>query len=325
MQKIQEYIALINKELASIDYTKKEPKELYLPIKYALELGGKRLRPAMLLLATDLFNGKTEDAVNAALAIEIFHNFTLLHDDIMDNAPLRRGNPTVFKKWNTNIAILSGDVMFVDAIQFLAKSNPKYLSEILNLFNSTAIEVCEGQQLDMNFETKEAVSIDDYLKMIELKTAVLLATSLKIGAVLADANKEDANHIYEFGKNLGIAFQLMDDILDLYGNPEKFGKQIGGDVIANKKTYLLLKAKELAKDNLKKELNFCLTSAVLDKVSKVKRVTKIFDTLKIKQRAEDEMNLFYNTAIAHLDSVNAPQEKKKLFEDFAQTLMNREN
>jgi geranylgeranyl diphosphate synthase type II len=325
MQKIQDYIALVNKELASIDYAKKEPKELYLPIKYALDLGGKRLRPALLLLATDLFNGKTKEALNAALAIEIFHNFTLLHDDIMDNAPLRRNQPTVFKKWNTNIAILSGDVMFVDSIQFLAKSNPKYLSEILNLFNSTAIEVCEGQQLDMNFETTEAVSIDDYLKMIELKTAVLLAASLKIGAILADATKEDANHIYEFGKNLGIAFQLMDDILDLYGNPEKFGKQIGGDVIANKKTYLLLKAKELAKDDLKKELDFCLTSAVLDKASKVKRVTKIFNTLKIKQRAEEEMNLFYNTALAHLDSVNAPQEKKKLFEDFAKALMNREN
>ena len=325
MQKIQEYITLINKELAAIEYVKKEPKELYLPIKYALDLGGKRLRPALLLLANDLFDGKPEEALNAALAIEIFHNFTLLHDDIMDNAPLRRNQPTVFKKWNTNIAILSGDVMFVESIQFLAKSNPKYLSEILNLFNSTAIEVCEGQQLDMNFETTEAVSIDDYLKMIELKTAVLLAASLKIGAILADATKEDANHIYEFGKNLGIAFQLMDDILDLYGNPEKFGKQIGGDVIANKKTYLLLKAKELAKDDLKKELDFCLTSAVLDKASKVKRVTKIFDTLRIKQRAEEEMNLFYNTAIAHLDSVNAPQEKKKLFEDFSKALMNRES
>ncbi|MBE7443162.1 MAG: polyprenyl synthetase family protein [Flavobacteriales bacterium] len=325
MQKIQDYILLINKELSSIDYSNKEPKELYLPIKYSLELGGKRLRPALLLLANDLFGGKTEEAINAALAIEIFHNFTLLHDDIMDNAPLRRNQPTVFKKWNANIAILSGDVMFVESIQFLAKSNPKYLSEILNIFNLTAIEVCEGQQLDMNFETLDTVSIDDYLNMIELKTAVLLASSLKIGAILADASKEDANHIYEFGKNLGVAFQLMDDILDLYGNPEKFGKQIGGDVIANKKTYLLLKAKELAKDNLKKELDFCLTSAVLDKETKVKRVAKIFDSLKIKQRAEEEMNLFYNSALAHLDSVNAPQEKKKIFEDFAKALMNRES
>ena len=324
MQKIQQYITLINQELADISY-QKEPKELYLPIKYSLELGGKRLRPALLLLANDLFGGKTEHAINAALAIEIFHNFTLVHDDIMDNAPLRRNNPTVYKKWNTNIAILSGDVMFVNAIQFLAKSNPSYLVEILNIFNTTAIEVCEGQQLDMNFEKLNNVTIDQYINMIELKTAVLLAASLKIGAVLAHAKPEDANHIYEFGKNLGIAFQLMDDILDLYGDPKKFGKQIGGDVLANKKTYLLLKAQELAKNELKNELNFCLNSAVLDKESKVKRVTKIFDSLNIKQKAEAEMNLFYNTALAHLDSINVPQDKKQVFEDFAKALMNRES
>lgn len=324
MQKIQQYITLINQELADIPYNK-EPKELYLPIKYSLELGGKRLRPALLLLANDLFGGKPENAINAALAIEIFHNFTLVHDDIMDNAPLRRNNPTVYKKWNANIAILSGDVMFVNSIQYLAKSNPVHLSEILELFNSTAIEVCEGQQLDMNFEKLDTITIDEYINMIELKTAVLLAASLKIGAVLANANQDDANHIYEFGKNLGIAFQLMDDVLDLYGDPKKFGKQIGGDVLANKKTYLLLKAKELAKNEVKKELDFCINSAVLDKESKVRRVTKIFDTLKIKQQAEAEMNLFYNTALAHLDSINVPQEKKQVFEDFAKALMNRES
>ena len=324
MQKIQQYITLINQELADIKY-QKEPKELYLPIKYSLELGGNRLRPALLLLANDLFGGKPEHALNAALAIEIFHNFTLVHDDIMDNAPLRRNHPTVYKKWNTNIAILSGDVMCIHSIQYLAKSNPSYLVEILDIFNATAIEVCEGQQLDMNFEKLDTVTIDEYLNMIELKTAVLLAASLKIGAVLAHAKPEDANHVYEFGKNLGIAFQLMDDILDLYGDPKKFGKQTGGDVLANKKTYLLLKAKELANGELKKELDFCLNSSVLDKESKVKRVTKIFDLLKIKQKAEAEMNLFYNTALAHLDSINVPQEKKQVFEDFAKALMNRES
>lgn len=324
MQRIQQYITLINQELANISY-KKEPKELYSPIKYSLELGGKRLRPALLLLANELFGGKPDNAINAALAIEIFHNFTLIHDDIMDDAPLRRNHPTVYKKWNANIAILSGDVMCINAIQYLAKSNPKYLVEILDLFNATAIEVCEGQQLDMNFEKLDNVSIDEYIKMIELKTAVLLAASLKIGTVLANANPEDANHMYEFGKNLGIAFQLMDDILDLYGDPKKFGKQVGGDVLANKKTYLLLKAKELAKGELKKELDFCLNSAVLDKANKVKRVTKIFDTLQIKQKAEAEMNLFYNTALAHLDSINVAQEKKQVFEDFAKALMNRES
>lgn len=324
MQKIQQYITLINQELADIKY-QKEPKELYLPIKYSLELGGKRLRPALLLLANDLFGGKPEHALNAALAIEIFHNFTLVHDDIMDNAPLRRNHPTVYKKWNSNVAILSGDVMCIHAIRYLAKSNPSYLVEILDIFNATAIEVCEGQQLDMNFEKLDTVTIDEYLNMIELKTAVLLAASLKIGAVLAHAKPEDANHVYEFGKNLGIAFQLMDDILDLYGDPKKFGKQIGGDVLANKKTYLLLKAKELANGELKKELDFCLNSSVLDKESKVKRITKIFDSLKIKQKAEAEMNLFYNTALAHLDSISVAQEKKQVFEDFAKALMNRES
>lgn len=325
MQKIKQYIALVNEELSKLTYQQKEPKELYLPIKYSLDLGGKRLRPALLLLANDLFGGKQEDAINAALAIEIFHNFTLVHDDIMDNAPLRRNHPTVFKKWNINIAILSGDVMFVQSLQFLAKSKPNHLPEILNLFNKTAIEVCEGQQMDMNFESIDNVSIDQYLKMIELKTAVLLAASLKIGAVLGNSTIEDANHIYEFGKNLGIAFQLMDDILDLYGDPKKFGKQIGGDVLANKKTYLLLKAKELAKGETKKELDFCLNSAVLDNETKVKRITKIFDSLKIKQKAEAEMNLFYNTALAHLDSINVAQDKKQVFEDFAKQLMHREN
>jgi len=215
--------------------------------------------------------------------------------------------------------------MCIHSIQYLAKSNPSYLVEILDIFNATAIEVCEGQQLDMNFEKLDTVTIDEYLNMIELKTAVLLAASLKIGAVLAHAKPEDANHVYEFGKNLGIAFQLMDDILDLYGDPKKFGKQTGGDVLANKKTYLLLKAKELANGELKKELDFCLNSSVLDKESKVKRVTKIFDLLKIKQKAEAEMNLFYNTALAHLDSINVPQEKKQVFEDFAKALMNRES
>ncbi len=324
MQKIGLYTELINHELAKINYNN-PPHELYQPIKYSLDLGGKRLRPALLLLANDLFEGKSEDAINAALAIEIFHNFTLVHDDIMDNAPLRRNKPTVYKKWNSNIAILSGDVMLVNAFQFLAKSNPNYLPEIFELFNKTAIEVCEGQQFDMNFERLENVSIDDYLNMIELKTAVLLGASLKMGAILANANPADANHIYEFGKNLGIAFQLMDDMLDLYGDPEKFGKQIGGDIIANKKTYLLLKAKELAKNELKNELDYCLTSKTIDATSKIKRVTKIFNALKIKQIVLNEMDLFYNTALTHLDSIEVPQEKKQIFENFAKALMNRES
>lgn len=324
MKKIVDYIAIVEKELQKT-LIQKEPKELYEPIRYSLELGGKRIRPALLLLANDLFEGKDDNAINAALAIEVFHNFTLLHDDIMDDAPLRRGKDTIYKKWGSNIAILAGDVMFVNAIQLLAKNDTSKLPEILDLFSTTAVEVCEGQQFDMNFETLQNVSIDDYLKMIELKTAVLLAASLKIGAILGNASQENANHIYEFGKNLGVAFQLMDDILDLYGDPKKFGKQVGGDVIANKKTYLLLKAQELATGDLKKQLEFSLSSTALKNEAKVEKIKAIFNQLNIKKLAEDEMNLFYNTALSHLDSIEAPKEKKQVFESFAKSLMNREN
>lgn len=324
MEKINHYISIVNQAIEEIQYSK-EPKNLYEPIKYTLSLGGKRIRPALMLLSNDLFGGKSVKAINAALAIEVFHNFTLVHDDIMDDAPLRRGNTTVFKKWNTNTAILSGDVMFVNAIQLLAKDNTDLLPEILTVFNKAAVEVCEGQQYDMDFETSNKVSIDDYLKMIELKTAVLLAASLKIGAIIGHAKQDDANHIYEFGKNLGIAFQLMDDILDLYGDPKIFGKQIGGDIISNKKTYLLLKAQELATGNIQKELEFCLSSTALKNEVKVERVKTIFDKLGIKKIAIEEMNLFYNTAISHLDSINAPDEKKKVFENFANQLMKRDN
>lgn len=324
MQKIINYISIIEDALKAI-HQKPEPARLYEPITYTLNLGGKRIRPALLLLANNLFGGEDKNAIDAALAIEVFHNFTLVHDDIMDDAPLRRGKPSVYNKWNTNVAILSGDVMLMQAIQLIAKKNHANLHEVLNLFNTTAIAVCEGQQMDMDFETSSTVSIDDYLKMIELKTAVLLAASLKIGAVLAKSSKEDAQHIYEFGKNLGIAFQLMDDVLDLYGDPDKVGKRVGGDVISNKKTYLLLKAQALATGKTQKDLDFCLTSKVIDDTTKVSRVTGIFNTLNIKKLAVDEMNLFYNSAISHLDSIDAATDKKQVFEKFAKSLMQREN
>ncbi len=323
MKKIIEYIALIEEELAKISPTQ-EPKELYQPISYMLALGGKRIRPALLLLSNNLFGGKDENAIHAALAVEIFHNFTLLHDDIMDDAPLRRGQKTVYKKWGGNIAILAGDVMFVNSLQLLTKTPTNQLSNVLTLFNATAVQVCEGQQYDMNFEQQSDVSIDDYLNMIELKTAVLLAASLKMGALIGGTSEDDANHLYEFGKNLGISFQLMDDILDLYGDPEKFGKQVGGDILANKKTYLLLKAQELATGSLKKELEFCLGSTALKNEAKVEKVKAIFDQLNIKKLATDEMNLFYNSALSHLDSIDIDLEKKKPFEDFAKSIMHRE-
>jgi geranylgeranyl diphosphate synthase type II len=324
MDKIIHYINTVNQALETLSLHK-NPKELYDPIKYTLDLGGKRIRPALLLLANNLFGEADEKAINAAMAIEVFHNFTLVHDDIMDDAPLRRGKATVHKKWDANIAILSGDVMLIQAIQLLSKNNPNHLVELLELFNATAVEVCEGQQYDMNFETLPEVDIDDYLKMIELKTAVLLGCSLKMGAIIANASNKDANHIYQFGKNLGIAFQLMDDVLDLYGNPKKVGKRVGGDIISNKKTYLLLKAKELASGDIKKELDFCLSSTALKADAKIEKVKAIFNTLNIRGLAMDEMNLFYNTAISHLDSIDAPAEKKQVFENFSKSLMNRES
>lgn len=323
MDKLTNFIHIIEEAIKKNAF-KKQPQSLYDPINYTLSLGGKRIRPALLLLANDLFNGKPEKAINAALAIEVFHNFTLVHDDIMDNAPIRRGKPTVFKKWDVNTAILSGDVMLVEAYQLLAACEASVLPELLKLFNKTAVEVCEGQQYDMLFEKAADVTIDDYLKMIELKTAVLLGASLKMGAIIAGASKSDAKHFYEFGKNIGVAFQLMDDILDVYGNPEKFGKQVGGDILANKKTYLLLKTMELANGALRKELEFCLNSKTLSPENKITRVKSIYNQLKIKEKSIDEMNHFYNTAIAHLDSIEAPKEKKAIFENFAKKLMHRE-
>lgn len=323
MDKLTNFIQIVEEAIEKNAY-KKQPQSLYAPINYTLALGGKRIRPALLLLANDLFNGKLEKAINAALAIEVFHNFTLVHDDIMDNAPIRRGKPTVFKKWDINTAILSGDVMLVEAYQLLAACDAGILPELLKLFNKTAVEVCEGQQYDMLFEKAADVTIDNYLKMIELKTAVLLGTSLKMGAIIAGAPKSDANHFYEFGKNIGVAFQLMDDILDVYGNPEKFGKQVGGDILANKKTYLLLKTMELANGDLRKELEFCLNSKTLSPENKITRVKSIYNQLRIKEKSIDEMNHFYNTAIAHLDSIEAPREKKAIFENFAKKLMQRE-
>lgn len=323
MDELKHYKTLINDAVKSYALNQ-EPKELYEPINYILNLGGKRIRPALLLMANDLFGGITEKAVPAALAIEVFHNFSLVHDDIMDEAPYRRGNPTVHKKWGRDIAILSGDVMLVKSVELLCKSDPHLITEIISIFNHTAVEVCEGQQYDMNFEKASSVSIEDYLNMITLKTAVLIGASLKIGAVLGGASKTDANHLYEYGKNLGVAFQLMDDILDLYGKPDKVGKKVGGDVIANKKTILLLKALELAEGKLKQELDFCLTSKAISPEDKVARVKSIFDQLDVKQHALNEMELFYNTSIAHLDSVTGFTSGKAPLEVFAKKLMSRE-
>jgi geranylgeranyl diphosphate synthase type II len=303
----------------------KKPVSLYDPIKYTLDLGGKRMRPLLTLIACDLFDGNVSEAVKPALGIEIFHNFTLLHDDIMDKAPLRRNQPTVHKKWNADIAILSGDTMFVQSFQFVMQSPALHLKQVLDVFTKTAIEVCEGQQMDMDFESQSNVSIPQYLKMIGLKTSVLLAGSMKIGAIIGGARDEDAAHIYEFGKNLGIAFQLQDDILDVFGNSDKVGKQTGGDIVSNKKTYLLLKAMDMADRYKKEELQLWMHTTDVDPIEKVESVKAIYEYLGVKALAEAEMQKFYERSLTHLNEIPCNQTKKEQLKYFAENLMQRES
>jgi geranylgeranyl diphosphate synthase type II len=311
---------IIEAEINNISYLK-DPENLYSPIEYTMELGGKRIRPILLLISYQLFNDNFERAFSPAKAIELFHNFTLLHDDIMDKAPLRRGKITVHKKWNNNIAILSGDVMMIHAYQLLAQVESKYLKSILNIFNKAAIEVCEGQQWDMDFESKDDVPLIDYMQMIEFKTAVLLAASLKIGAVLADAKKKDQNHLYEFGLNMGIAFQLKDDLLDVFGTSKLFGKKIGGDILANKKTFLYLKALQISDLSTKLKLKKLYTSEN-ENDTKVEKVKKIFVDLNIKKHTLDLMKSYYIKAMKHLDAIDS--DKKSPLIDFADKLMHRD-
>jgi geranylgeranyl diphosphate synthase type II len=269
-------------------------------------------------------NGKMEEAVHAAMAIETFHNFTLIHDDIMDNAPVRRGKITVHEKWNVNTAILSGDVMLIEAYALLMKYENDLLRSILNIFNKSAIEVCEGQQIDMNFESRMDVGMSEYIHMITLKTAVVLGASLEVGALIAGVSKKQAQHLYEFGKNMGIAFQLRDDYLDLYADPEKFGKQVGGDVIANKKTFMLIKALELAKDNDAIELNKWLQATTFNASEKVEAIKNIFDRLAIPQLLNDAVTHYADLAWKEFAQIEASLEKKEMMADFMNGLLARE-
>ena len=243
----------IEEEIIKIDFPS-NPSNLYDPLRYFLAIGGKRMRPILTLMGAEAFGSTLEKALPSAMAVELFHNFSLIHDDIMDEAPIRRGQETVHTKWNSNIAILSGDVLLVKAYQMLAKQDASVMSDLLNVFNATAVEVCEGQQFDMDYESRNDVSIDEYIEMIRLKTSVLLGCALEMGAIIAEASKQNRELIYEFGQHIGIAFQIQDDILDLYADPDKFGKQVGGDVLSNKKTLLLLKAYELSNSTQKEEL-----------------------------------------------------------------------
>lgn len=314
----------VEEELKKLSFNS-SPAALYEPIRYFLGLGGKRLRPVLVLFGCDLFGGDVKKALKAAAGYEVFHNFTLLHDDIMDNAPLRRMKETVHSKWNINTAILSGDAMFVKAMELVAQTDDKVVRNVLELFCATALQVCEGQQADMDFESSSEVTIDDYLDMIEKKTAVLLAACLKTGAVIAGASQADASHLYEFGKNTGIAFQLRDDLLDLYGSNEKFGKVKGGDILSNKKTFLLLKAKELASPEQKEKLDKLYSrDATVQPEYKVKVVSAIFDALGIRQQTEKKMNDYYEAAQKHISMIDVPQSRKQSLIAFTGELMVRE-
>jgi geranylgeranyl diphosphate synthase type II len=281
-----------------------QPRHLYEPIVYTLDQGGKRLRPVLVLLACELFNGNIDEALFPAMGLEIFHNFTLLHDDIMDHAPLRRGKETVHQKWDINTAILSGDTMFVIAYEYVAKTNPRLLPQVLDLFNDTARKVCEGQQYDMNFETDALVSIEDYMMMIRLKTAVLIACSLKLGAIIAGAGDDVSGKIYEAGIELGLAFQLQDDFLDAFGDVAKFGKTIGGDITTNKKTYLFLKAFELAQSQDRQELEELFFGNETDSDRKISRIIEIYRKLKIDILTRQEIELHHQKALNILSGFN---------------------
>ncbi len=325
MNSILDYQQQIEQALANKKYGS-TPKELYEPIEYLMSLGGKRMRPVFVFVGCDLFEGDTSKAIHPALAIELFHNFTLVHDDIMDNAPLRRNQPTVHEKWNENIAILSGDALMVKAYQELCKVDTTILPQLLDIFSATAIMVCEGQQLDMNFEKLPKVSIPQYIKMIELKTAVLLAASLKIGALMGGADEKNAQLLYEFGKHIGIAFQLQDDILDVYASTEKFGKTKGGDIIANKKTFLLLKAMEMAESNryLKEELQQWIYAPQFDPKEKVEAISSIYNYLNIKELARKAMKEHYDIALTFLHKIPVSEAKKNNLIAIADSLMDRE-
>jgi geranylgeranyl diphosphate synthase type II len=288
-----------------------------------MSLGGKRIRPTMLLMSAELFNGDIHQAMPAALAIETFHNFTLIHDDIMDNAPLRRGKQTVHEKWGTNTAILSGDVMMVEANKHLTRVAVDVLKPALDTFNLTAQGVCEGQQLDMEFETREDVSIEEYIDMIRLKTAVLLGGAMKLGAIVSHAGEEDADLIYEFGENLGIAFQLQDDILDVYGDPEKFGKQVGGDIISDKKTFLRLKLQEFATPEHLVQLG--QQAGNNNTTEKIARVTSLYDLYEVKDQSVTMMKYYLDKAFNALDKINVDESQKALIRMIANELMNRES
>ena len=313
----------IDQSIKEIEFSQ-EPATLFDPIAYILSIGGKRVRPLLTLLTHSLYCDDVDKAIMPAIGIEIFHNFTLLHDDLMDQSDMRRGQPAVHKKWDENTAILSGDAMLIEAYKYIAQVDSQLLPEVLKLFSTTALEVCSGQQYDMDFEQRLDVTASEYLAMIRLKTAVLLASALKLGAILANAPTEDATHLYNFGIHIGLAFQIKDDLLDVYGNSDKFGKNIGDDIVTNKKTYLLIKALELASGDNKDALNHWVTAESFDPAEKIEAVKEIYGTLGIPALAEELIDQHYEEAIKALDAVSVEDGRKAELKNLMTQLMNRE-
>ena len=322
MHSIQQYQEFVL-DFLNAQQPVREPKNLYEPIQYILGLGGKKMRPVLTLMSAEIFDVDYSKALPAALAVEVFHNFSLVHDDIMDDAPLRRGNITVHEKWNINTGILSGDAMLILAYQYFEQYEPVIFRELAKLFSKTALEVCEGQQWDVDFETRTDVTIPEYLKMIEYKTAVLVAAAMKMGAIVAETSADNGDLIYDFGLNLGLAFQLQDDYLDAFGNPATFGKQIGGDIIENKKTYLYLKAIEFASAEEKAKLLQLFSVSLEENATKIEEVKTIFNATGATKATQQAIQDYTLMAFATLDKMNISSEKKSMLRSFGENLMNR--
>lgn len=301
----------------------RKPANLYDPVKYVLSMGGKRIRPTLMLLAYNLFKDDPESILMPAVGLETYHNYTLLHDDLMDNADLRRGHETVHKKWNANQAILSGDSMLVLAYERISACKEDKLKEVLTLFTRTALEIGEGQQYDIDFETRNDVSEEEYVEMIRLKTSVLLACALKIGAILAGASEQDADNLYKFGELIGLAFQLQDDYLDVYGDSKVFGKAIGGDIASNKKTYMLINAFNRATEEQRKELRKWVDADTFDRQEKVESMTNLYNQIGIDRLAQQKMLYFFNESRRYIDAVSVPEERKRELRQYAERMMER--
>ena len=322
MKTADELLEMVNHFLANLPYDRK-PSSLYEPIRYVLSMGGKRIRPTLMLMAYNLYKENPENILMNAIALETYHNYTLLHDDLMDNADVRRGHQTVHKKWDANTAILSGDSMLVLAYERMAQCDAQHLQDVLRLFTTTALEIGEGQQYDMEFETRDDVTEEEYIEMIRLKTSVLLACALKIGAILGDASAEDADNLYKFGEQIGLAFQLQDDYLDVYGDPKVFGKEIGGDITSNKKTYMLINAFNRANDEQRAELQKWVSAKVFDRKEKVAAVTRLYNEIGIDKMALDKIAYYFEQSKKYLDAVNVPVERKEELAKYAQRMMKR--